>query len=55
MIGNDDLSGDNARFVNAKAAADALGVTVTTLYAYVGRKQIRTQRIPGSKQRGYWW
>src|SRR5258706_4095582 len=55
MAGNNDLSDDNAKFVDAKAAATALGVSVPTLYAYVGRKRIRTQRVPGTKQRGYWW
>jgi len=45
----------DARFVNAAEAAQALGVTVTTLYAYVGRKGIRTQRVPGSRQTNYWW
>jgi citrate synthase len=50
----DPRSGD-PRFVNAAEAALALGVTVTTLYAYVGRKGIRTQRVPGSRQTHYWW
>src|SRR5260221_157469 len=45
----------DARFVNATEAAQALGVTVTTLYAYVGRKGIRTQRVPGARQTHYWW
>jgi citrate synthase len=48
-------SPDEARFVSAKEAADALGVTVPTLYAYVGRKGIRTQRVPGTRQAHYWW
>ena len=48
------ISGD-PRFVNAAEAALALGVTVPTLYAYVGRKGIRTQRVPGSRQTNYWW
>ena len=53
---NEDLFGNgDARFVNAADAAQALGVTVTTLYAYVGRKGIRTQRVPGSRQTNYWW
>ncbi|MGA9721670.1 MAG: citrate/2-methylcitrate synthase [Candidatus Binatus sp.] len=43
------------RFVNAAEAALSLGVTVTTLYAYVGRKGIRTQHVPGSRQTNYWW
>jgi citrate synthase len=47
--------GGDPRFVNATDAALALGVTVTTLYAYVGRKGIRTQRVPGSRQTHYWW
>src|SRR5260370_27439873 len=45
----------DARFVNAAEAAQALGVTVTTLYAYVGRKGIRTQRVPGTRETHYWW
>jgi citrate synthase len=55
MIENKDSSDDDAKFVDAKAAAKALGVSVPTLYAYVGRKRIRTQRMPGTKKRGYWW
>src|SRR5260221_12311977 len=46
---------DEAGFVNAAEAARALGVTITTLYAYVGRKGIRTQRVTGSRQTRYWW
>jgi citrate synthase len=53
---NEDLYGNgDPRFVNAAEAALALGVRVTTLYAYVGRKGIRTQRVPGSRQTNYWW
>jgi citrate synthase len=46
---------DEARFVGAEDAARALGVSVATLYAYVGRKRIRTQRIAGSRRAQYWW
>jgi citrate synthase len=41
-------------YLTAQQAADRLGVSVSTLYAYVGRKQIRTQRVPRSKSRLYW-
>jgi citrate synthase len=41
MIQQSPESAD-ARFVNA-------------LEAYVGRKGIRTQRVPGSRQTNYWW
>jgi citrate synthase len=41
-------------YLSAHEAADELGVSVATLYAYVRRKQIRSQRIPGSKNRLYW-
>ncbi|MDR6625884.1 citrate synthase family protein [Caulobacter segnis] len=40
--------------MSAEEAADALGVTVTTLYAYVSRKGIRSEKQPGSKSRRYW-
>jgi len=42
------------RYFSATEAADALGVSISTLYVYVGRKGIRSQPIPGSKQRRYW-
>jgi citrate synthase len=42
------------RYFTAAEAAAALGVTIPTLYVYVGRKGIRSQAIPGSKQRRYW-
>lgn len=41
-------------YITAEDAAARLGVTVTTLYAYVGRKNIRSQKVPGSRQRRYW-
>lgn len=41
-------------YVTAATAAELLGVSVTTLYAYVGRKGIRSQALPGSRSRRYW-
>ena len=42
------------RFFSASEAADALGISLQTLYVYVGRKGIRSQPVPGSKYRRYW-
>lgn len=41
-------------YISAGEAAEMLGVSVTTLYAYVSRKGIRSQRVPGSRRRRYW-
>jgi citrate synthase len=41
-------------YMSADDAARALDVTVATLYAYVSRKQIRSERIAGSRARRYW-
>jgi citrate synthase len=41
-------------FMTAAEAARALGVSRTTLYAYVGRKGLRSVPVPGSRQRLYW-
>ncbi len=41
-------------YLTAEEAARSLGVSVSTLYAYVSRKKIRSQPIPGSKRRTYW-
>lgn len=43
-----------SEFLTAKEAAKALGVSLQTLYVYVGRKGIRSQAISGSRQRRYW-
>lgn len=45
---------DNSLYLGAEEAALALGISVTTLYAYVSRKQIRSEAVPGTKQRRYW-
>jgi len=45
---------DDALYMTAEAAADALGVNVTTIYTYVSRGQIRSQREPGKRSRRYW-
>src|ERR1700704_6848445 len=55
MADSDERDGDEARFVSAAEAARALGVAIPTLYAYVGRKRIRTQRVLGTRQTQYWW
>ena len=41
-------------FLSAQEAAALLGVSVPTLYVYVGRKGLRSQRISGSRARRYW-
>jgi citrate synthase len=41
-------------YMTADEAAAALGVSVTTVYAYVSRGLIRSQRVTGSKSRNYW-
>ena len=41
-------------YLTAEEAARCLGVSVSTIYAYVSRKKIRSQAIPGSKRRTYW-
>jgi len=41
-------------YMSAEEAAEALGVSVTTVYAYVSRGQIRSQRVAGAKSRKYW-
>ena len=41
-------------YFKADEAADLLGVSRATLYAYVSRKGIRTERVPGARERLYW-
>uniref|UniRef100_B0T6K0 citrate synthase (unknown stereospecificity) n=1 Tax=Caulobacter sp. (strain K31) TaxID=366602 RepID=B0T6K0_CAUSK len=45
---------DDTFFMSADEAAQTLGVSLTTLYAYVSRKGIRSEKQPGSKSRRYW-
>lgn len=40
--------------MSADEAAETLGVSLPTLYAYVSRKGIRSEKQPGSKSRRYW-
>jgi citrate synthase len=47
-MGQEDL------YMSADEAAKALDVTVATLYAYVSRKQIRSEKVEGSRARRYW-
>jgi citrate synthase len=41
-------------YLSAEDAAAMLGVTVATLYAYVGRKGVRSVKAPGVRNRRYW-
>ncbi|MDI3379942.1 citrate/2-methylcitrate synthase [Xenophilus aerolatus] len=48
------MNRDHQLYLSAQAAAAALGVAIPTLYAYVSRGLIRSERVPGSKSRKYW-
>ena len=50
---NPEVSGTQL-YLTAEEAAAALGVAVASLYAYVGRKGIRSQGVPGTRARLYW-
>ena len=41
-------------YLTAEEAATQLGIAVSSLYAYVGRKGIRSQAVPGTRARLYW-
>jgi citrate synthase len=41
-------------YISAEEAAALLGVTLQTLYVYVGRKGIRSVPVPNSTRRRYW-
>ena len=47
-------TGIDTLYLTAEAAAAALGVSVTSLYAYVSRKGIRSQAMQGKRARLYW-
>jgi citrate synthase len=41
-------------YISAEEAAEALGVNVATIYAYVSRKLIRSYKPPGTRVARYW-
>ena len=41
-------------YVSAETAARMLRVSLPTLYAYVSRKKIRSQSVPGTRRNRYW-
>lgn len=41
-------------YMDAPEAAEALGVSVPTLYSYVSRKGLRSFAVPGTRRRRYW-
>lgn len=41
-------------YMDAPEAAEALGISVPTLYSYVSRKGLRSFAIPGTRRRRYW-
>ena len=45
---------DSELYLTAQQAAGMLGISVQSLYAYVGRKNIRSQGTPGRRTRLYW-
>jgi citrate synthase len=45
---------ESSLYLTAEEAAEMMGVAVPSLYAYVGRKGIRSQPIPGQRARLYW-
>ena len=49
-----EASAGASLYLTAEEAAKVLGVAVASLYAYVSRKGIRSQAIPGTRARLYW-
>ncbi|MBB6123796.1 citrate synthase [Sphingobium subterraneum] len=45
---------DTDLYIDAAGAADLLGISTATLYAYVSRKGLRSFPVPGTKKRRYW-
>lgn len=45
---------DDHLYLTAEEAAAILDVSLTTLYAYVSRKNIRSVKVEGSRKRRYW-
>jgi citrate synthase len=45
---------NDSLYMSAEEAAAALGVSVTTVYAYVSRKIIRSHKPPGTRVSRYW-
>ena len=43
-----------SEYLPAREAAELLGVSLNTFYVYVGRHEIRSQPIAGSRERLYW-
>lgn len=52
MFGKEPMSDD--LYMDAPEAAEALGISVSTLYSYVSRKGLRSFPIPGTRRRRYW-
>ena len=50
---SEDPSPPGALYLTAREAAAELGVSPATLYAYVSRGLIRSERQPGSRRRLY--
>lgn len=52
MFGKELMSDD--LYMDASEAAEALGISVSTLYSYVSRKGLRSFPVPGTRRRRYW-
>lgn len=48
------MTNQDELYLSAEEAAGLLGVNLPTLYAYVGRKNIRSIKVEGSRKRRYW-
>lgn len=45
---------DSDLYLSAEEASQVLNISVPTLYAYVSRKMIRSERVEGTRERKYW-
>lgn len=52
MFGQEGMSDD--LYMDAPEAAEALGISLPTLYSYVSRKGLRSFAVPGTRRRRYW-